>query len=290
MSWEKNLLPEDSYDELAAYEEQLPYEGEPDYDFRGRPMGRPVGKPVRNVRQLSQLRQRSTTPVPIQGLADVAAMSATPTNPVQRRNGDLNMRWTVDAVLAGSQFAPVVFGGAGLITKVADYHFASLLIALTGKNVNEFGFVITAAGGAPERVRLASGEISYLYNTDRPHIGTLLNKLSRSVLAIKRIRLQGFPPPYEDLVRNVSITLVNVNTFAKEESNTLFSSNYFSPEQFQNRVIDIELKQPIVIQPHQFILFDIPGTWAGPNISSETGIMNISLQGCEEASLDRGTV
>ena len=289
MSWEKNLLPEDAYDELAAYEEQLPYEGEPDYDFRGRPMVRPVGKPVRNVRQLSQLRQRSTTPVPIQGLADVAALSAMPTNPVQRRNGDLNLRWTVEGVPNRGQFAPVVFGGAGLITKNADPHFASLLTALTGKQVGDFAF-LTTGGGAPERVRLYTGEASYLYNTDRPHIGTLLNKLSRSVLAIKRIRLQGFPPPYEDLVRNVSITLVNVNTFSKEESNTLFSSNYFAPEQFQNRVIDIELKQPIVIQPHQFILFDIPGTWAGPDIDTETGIMNISLQGCEEASLDRGTV
>jgi hypothetical protein len=167
-------------------------------------------------------------------------------------------------------------------------HFANTIAAITNKGIFQISEFNTGSGSA--LVFVGTAARSYLYHIGRPHASLLFHKLARSVFAIGRIRLQGFPPPFEDLVRSVNITLVSINTFTQEETNSLYSSSYFQPEQFQNRVLDIQLAQPIILQPHQFIILDIPGTWPGPDIVDETPIMNISLQNCEEASLDRGTV
>ncbi|MCX7730833.1 MAG: hypothetical protein N2205_06420, partial [Candidatus Caldatribacterium sp.] len=121
---------------------------------------------------------------------------------------------------------------------------------------------------------------SLLYNVNRPYYAHLLRLLRTRSVIIPRIRISAAQSAFNTFLQRMNVTLVTVTSLRQEETNATILSAYFSPDQFQDNIIDIVFPTPIVIRPYQFILFDVPGTSGGDIANgAQTTFMNINFLG-----------
>jgi hypothetical protein len=282
MNWMENLIPEENRFDLEASSQELAFEPDPSYEgeeyglsgqlrrplLRGQVAGRPAPRPAAPTRPAPRTLPQGS-PIPI--------------GKGQEQRGEINFGWYVSGISApGAVFAPVFFGGAGVLgEEVVNIMNAELFSAVVGKGVGSAGYTNYLASNRGAASTNIAASYSFLYPDNRPGASHLQRILSRHVCVIGRIRFTSTNTTYDTYIRSLALYLVEVNPLRQETVNTLIASSQFAPDQFQAGILDVDFVKttggPLVLTPERLLIIDITQN-AVAAIPSDTRIMSVNFQ------------
>lgn len=289
MSWMENLIPEEQYDlETGAqqlyFEPDPSFEGSDEYNFVPRPLpGRRLVRPVGRTIQPAV----RYTPRIVQPARPVAPPRPAVTK--DRQTGEMNFTMILGGYIVDDPVLPAWFGGLlseelpvghGAIVKSAN---GLLLSSIVSKKVDgsfaldRFSTISTYGVAPGERQVFTS-----LLPTNRPFAAHLYSLLRYGTISIDRIRLTASADAYIPYLKSVAIYLVEVKALRQEVVNTLVGTSQFTPDQFQQGILDIDFVKttgaPLVLTNERFILLDVKQDALAAFPSGGVNIMTVSFQ------------